>query len=531
MTAILNKIAVIKFFLFIFIPILKGDFRMLNNEAISALKFSDAVMKAARYDAHRTYTENGAVALDSTFNPVLDLFSVIGALRSRSANEIIDLIDASYKVDPLMTVKIIFYARDIRGGLGERGTFRLAIKYLADNHPESMVNNIKLIPEFGRYDDLYYLVGTKLEDNMWAFMKDVHDSDLENMEAGKPVTLLAKWMKTPDTSSKESRRLARLTSIHLGYSNVKLYTLNLRKLRKYIKVLEVSMTNGEWNTIDYSAVPSRAAMIYRGAFTRHDNARYSEYISAVNAGKETIHADTLYPYDIYNKCMASCGTDPTLEALWNALPNYVSEDANALVMADVSGSMTWGDGMPIAVSVSLALYFAERTKGPFANLFMTFSADPQFVAIEGKTLYQKIRNIRNADWYGNTDIEAAFNRILDLAVSNNCKPEELPKSLIIISDMEFDCVADDRYNLMYDVMRKRYADAGYNIPNIVFWNVNSRHNTFQADAEQKGVQLVSGSSASSFKSLMAAVEMTPVEYMLSVINSGRYDAVTIEEAE
>ena len=512
---------------------------MLNNEAISAMKFADAVMKAARYDAHSKLTENGAFALDSSLDEVLDLFALIGAMRLRSAYDIIDLIEKAYRVDPLLTTRIIFYARDIRGGLGERSVFRTAIKYLADNHPESIKKNIHLIPEYGRYDDLYYLVGTKLENDMWSFMKDVYNNDLANMEDNKPVTLLAKWLKTPDTSSKESRKLARLTSKMLGYDNIKLYTINLRKLRKYIKVLEVTMSDNKWNTIDYETVPSKAAMIYRSAFARHDSERYTQYISAVNEGKATIHADTLYPYEIYEKYHNAYRSsymiaidffqDATLDALWEALPNYVSEDANALVLADVSGSMT---GRPMATSVSLALYFAERNHGPFANLFMTFESRPQFVEVKGKTLFEKFVNIENAEWGGSTNIESAFMRILQLAVDNNCKPEELPKSLIIISDMEFDQASEDRnYDTMYDIMRKRFADKGYALPNVVFWNVNGRHNTFHASSEQRGVQLVSGSSPSSFKSLMAAIDMTPVEYMLSVINSGRYDDVTIEEAE
>lgn len=503
------------------------------------MNFAEAIKNEQKW----TRTENGAVALNTTGTYLLDLFSTIGSLRQREAVEIETMVEEAYKEDPLNTVKCIFYARDVREGLGERNTFRIALKYLANNHPEAVKSNINLIAEYGRWDDIYCLVGTPCEDVMWVMVSRQFNEDIIAMNNGKPISLLAKWLKSVDTSSEESKRLGRRGAEKLGLINTQSgwkkyapYRFYLKTLRSYLKIVEKKMCNNDWDKINYEEVPSRASMIYRNAFNKHDEERYSEFINAVNSGEKKINASTLYPYDLLEKYMNrrnswsnywSTEEDSTVEALWKNLPNYVEPGTNAVVIADTSGSMTWNNGgRPINSAVGLAIYFAQRNTGAYHNLWMNFSADPSWQTIKGTKLYQILNNIDMSNWSGSTNLHAAFNLILDTAIKNHVSVDEMPKSIIVISDMEID-VCGDRNWTFYDQMRAEFAQYGYEIPQVIFWNVNSRHDIFHADSSRKGVILCSGQSTTTFKNLINSIGMTPVEYMMSVLNSKRYEAIKI----
>ena len=306
----------------------------------------------------------------------------------------------------------------------------------------------------------------------------------------------------------------------------------MRALRRRIGITEALMSAGRWDEIQYSAVPSRAMMIYRRAFERHDRERYEKFIGRAVTGEEKIHAATLYPYDIVEKVLSTgsifgrytVAENPALEAQWRQLPDYVEPGTNALVIADTSGSM---HGRPLATSVGLAVYFAERNHGEFHNMFMSFSGSSRIQVLRGETLAQKINSINMNDWENNTNLEAAFKHILDIAIRGHVSPEDMPKSLIVISDMEIDYCGDRQWTF-YEMMEKAFRRYGYQIPNIVFWNVASRHDVFHADKKRKGVQLVSGQSASVFRQVMQTVGMNPVEAMEKIINSERYEAITVE---
>ena len=470
-------------------------------------------------------TENGAVCLNKTGDCLLDLFAVIGALRNADDNRKYRLFDNAVAEDKTLAAKILFYGRDIREGLGERETFRTLLAYAADRYKEIVVPNISLIGFYGRFDDLYCLVDTACEDEMWASMKEQFEKDLAGMKEGKSVSLLAKWIKTPDASSDATRKMGILTSQKLGYKNVGAFKKDLRALRKYLDIVEIKLSANSLDTIAYKKVPSNAMNKYRSLFYNKDGERFAQYIEDVKAGRQEIKAGTLYPYDITEKILYGKEEDSdVLEAQWNALPNYVEDGSNVLVMADVSGSMT---GRPMASSVGLALYFAERAKGAFHDLFMTFSSRPEMVRIAGDSLFDKIRNIEKSNWAMNTDLDAAFKVILDTAVKYGSPAEDMPKALVIISDMEIDGVVYTTSDTFYDEWKDKFARAGYEIPNVIFWNVDSRHDTFHADANRKGVQLLSGQSASTFKTLLNNLGKTPVQAMLDVICSDRYVAVTV----
>ena len=488
------------------------------------MNFAEAALRNAAF----TRTENGAAALNTTGDARLDFFGAAGSLRTAQKERINRLFSEAWKQDPLFATKIAFYARDVRGGLGERQTFRTLLQYMAENHPEALRPNLDLIGVYGRYDDLYALIGTPLENEMWAAMKAQFEEDRRNLQAGNAVSLLAKWIRTADASSENTRRLGILTAQKLGYSVYEFKRL-VRAMRKHIGIVEALMSAGRWDEIRYSAVPSRAMMIYRNAFMKHDAVRYGEFVQRAVRGEETVHSAALYPYDIVEKVMEMSWNgcriteDDTLEAQWRQLPSYVEPGTNALVIADTSGSMY---GRPMATSVGLAVYFAERNTGPFHNLFMSFSGTSRFQMLKGETLAQKIAGINMNDWANNTNLEAAFHNVLVTAVRNHVPAKEMPKPLIVISDMEIDYCGDRNWTF-YDMMSRRFREYGYQIPNIVFWNVASRHDVFHADRNRTGVQLVSGQSAAVFRQVMQCVGFTPVEAMERIINSERYAAIEV----
>ena len=300
-------------------------------------------------------------------------------------------------------------------------------------------------------------------------------------------------------------------------------------MRKQIGIVEALMSAGRWDEIRYSAVPSRAMMIYRNAFMKHDADRFGAFVQKAAGGEDTIHSATLFPYDIVEKVMdmdwrrIRITEDETLEAQWRQLPDYVEARTNALVIADTSGSMY---GRPMATSVGLAVYFAERNTGPYHNMFMSFSGTSRIQMLKGETLAQKIRSIDMNDWANNTNLQAAFQHILEIAVQNHVAQEDMPKSLIVISDMEIDYCGDRNWTF-YENMSLKFRKFGYQIPNIIFWNVASRHDIFHADRNRTGVQLVSGQSAAVFRQVMQCVELNPVEAMEKIIGSERYEAIAV----
>ena len=488
------------------------------------MNFAEAAMMNAAY----TRTENGAEALSTTGDARLDFFGTVGSLRGADKERVTSLFSEAYKADPLFATKIAFYARDVRGGLGERQTFRTILQFMAKCHPEALRPNLDLIGVYGRYDDLYSLIGTPLEDEMWLAMKRQFDEDRQNLQTGNAISLLAKWIKTADASSKNTRKLGILTANKLGYSVYEFKRL-VRAMRKQIGIVEALMSSGRWEEIRYSAVPSRAMMIYRNAFMKHDEVRYNAFIQKAVSGEETVHSATLFPYDIVEKVMdmnwrgIRIMDDEALEAQWRQLPDYVEAGTNALVIADTSGSMY---GKPMATSVGLAVYFAERNIGPYHNMFMSFSGTSRIQMLKGETLAQKISSINMNDWANNTNLQAAFQHVLEIAVRNHVAQEDMPKALIVISDMEIDFCGDRNWTF-YEKMSQRFRKYGYQIPNIIFWNVASRHDVFHADRNRTGVQLVSGQSAAVFRQVMQCVGLNPVEAMEKVINSERYEAIAV----
>jgi len=480
-----------------------------------------------RTEAKWTRTENDAYALNTTSSAMLDMFGSLAAMRGRSDAELIQKFELAYLENPLAALRCLFYIRDVRGGQGERDIFRVILHHIAIRYPEIVGCNLPCIPHYGRWDDLYALIRTPVETDMWQFVGAQLKQDLENMKAGKPVSLMAKWLKKANSTNTDTKMLGIYTAKKLGYS-VYAYKRICSALRKHLDVTEVKMSARQWDTIDYSAVPSRTMMIYREAFSRQDPQRFAKYLKAVSQGETVIHSATLYPYDIVEKILYKNDRSPVLNAQWEALPDYVQGNANFLVMADVSGSMY---GRPMASSIALAAYFAQRNRGAYHNLFMTFSSTPQIVELQGRDIMDKVNFIRKADWGYSTNFEAAMQLVLDIAVENKCTQKDLPKALICITDMEFDRASRSDRTTYTRNIQKKFADEGYVAPTLVFWNVNSRNDVFHGDKRDQGVVMVSGQSASTFENLIRFMNgqklLGPIDFMYGVLNAERYQMIRL----
>lgn len=461
-------------------------------------------------------TENGAMTYTRTESALLDFFAQAGAMRNNLTGAL-DLFKKAFAEDNLKAIRILFYLRDIRGGQGERKLFREALEYLESNHKEILEAILQYVPEFGRWDDMFFN-----NPKAGEIMRKQIDEDLKT----ENPSLLAKWLPTANASSLLTRTKAKKMAEALGFKTTKEYRKTLRAIRKKIETVEEKMSGKDWDKIKYETVPSQASKIYRKAFAKHDEDRYNEFIEAAKKGKKKINAGTLYPYQIYNAVQRDY--DQTLEALWKQLPDY-TRGKNALVVADVSGSMS---GNPMSVSVSLALYFAERNKGAFQNYFLTFSGNPVLQKITGKTLEEKMNSIEKADWQQNTDIEKTFELIKNVIIQNNVPEDERPETIYIISDMEFDVATGSGYSwharnkqTNYEAIKESFEQANIKLPNLVFWNVNASGKNLPVEEDERGVTMISGFSPSVFK--IAVENKTPIEVMLDVIESERYKIINI----
>lgn len=489
-------------------------------------------------------TENGAFAYNTTAQgAILDMFSQIGALRTRSEHDIIQKFAAAYREDALLATKLMFYGGDIReGGTGERRTFRICLKWMAENHPDIVIKNIELIPYFNRFDSLFVLVGTKCESAMWELINKILLADVRAMKSSTsnkytPVSLLAKWMPSENASSHNTRELAYRAMRALNIEP-RAYRRMLSALRKHIDIVERRMSAGEWEAIDYSKVPSYAMKNYGSAFAKHDYERFNAYLKSVKKGEVKINASTLFPYDLVEKymsqnyyarrvgdCLLADNANSVVEAQWKALPNYITKSMNAVVMADVSGSMR---GRPMATSIGLAIYMAQHNTGHYHNQYMTFTSSPKFVNIqEGASLYDCVKQVAEAGVGYSTNLAAGFKAILDTAKYYNVPKSQMPEALIVISDMEIDrYMRPGRHWDFVDVWRAKFAAAGYVCPKIIMWNVNARKDTFLSQSED--IIFISGQSAAAFKHLCNNLNgVTAYDLMLQVLNGPAYAKVKI----
>lgn len=483
-------------------------------------------------------TENGAVGYRSAGTELDTMNFLASSMRKEEKHEILARFRRCLLEDFKSAVIWLFFARDVRQGMGERRLFRTCMKYLASVHPVVARRLVPLIPEYGRWDDLFCLMGTEAEDRVVNFIRIQLCQDIENMHTGKPVSLCAKWMPSENCSSADKRRTASYLRTRLGYSPES-YRKMLSALRKHLRVVECDMSSNRWEDINYAAVPSRANLQYGDAFMRHDPERRSEFVQKALYGDEKMNASVLFPHEIVHKyadrrfgAYYKYDVKPELEALWRNLPDVVPPDASTMVVADGSGSMlTCVDRhsgvTALDVANALAIYFAERLHGPYKNRYITFSDSPRYVDLsKADSLLKKVLIAFKHDEVGSTNVEAVFDLVLKTAVDNRLRQEELPRNILIISDMEFNQATWGwgEHKTLFGAIKRKFREHGYSLPRLVFWNVASRSHIVPMQTNPMGVALVSGFSPN-VASMVMSGKLDPHEVLMEKLGSKRYDPV------
>ena len=499
-----------------------------------------------------TRTENGALTHFTTMDGLMDLFAMGAAYRTRTDEDVILLFKKAFDENPVYALKCLFYTRDVRGGQGERRFFRVATKYLAKYDTAAMQRNLIHVPEFGRWDDLFVFIGTPLETDALNIIKHQLALDAQC----KTPSLLAKWMPSENTSSAKTVKTAKVVRKFLDMSP-KQYRKVLSALRARINVLERLMSEGRWDEIEFDKIPSKAGLKYKNAFARHDiermkkNPEVKTYADFAKDEKTKVNAKALYPYEVVAKAGKLMGCDAywsrgaavsldntdrlMVNKYWENLADYFNgKTFNGLAVVDTSGSM-WGTdaSAPINVAISLGLYCAERAKGPFAGHYVSFSSRPQLIETDGVDFCDKVQRIWRTNLCENTNIEATFDMLLNTALANRCTQDELPQNIIVISDMEFDEGTGHRsygYNrttfnakTLMEGIREKWAQHGYRMPHLIYWNVQARQNNIPEDMGCGLVSYVSGMSPSIFEQIMSG--KTGYDLMMEKLDSERYAVI------
>ena len=431
---------------------------------------------------------------------------------------------------------------------GERRFFRVCMNWLAKTYPEAAKRNMPFIAEFGRWDDMYCLMDTTLEKDMFALLKKQFVLDL----SCETPSLLAKWLPSCNASSRQTIAKGNRTRMAFGLTQ-KEYRKALSVLRKRINVLERLMSAGKWDEIEFDKIPSKAGLIYKNAFARRDiiKKKYEAFAKDINT---KVNAGTLYPYEVVEKALLvrnngnsygySWMDDSTDRAMvnkyWDNLTDYFNgANLNALAVVDTSGSM---HGTPINVAISLGMYCAEHAGGPFANHYISFASKPQLIECEGIDFVDKVHRIYRTNLVDNTNIEAVFDLLLDTAKWNNCSQDELPQNILVISDMEFDAAAGARSYYDYKTghyirtsgmtrsnaetvmegIARKWAAAGYKMPHLIYWNCDARQNNIPMLGNGP-ISYVSGFSPSIFQTIVTG--KTGYDLMMECLNKERYAVI------
>lgn len=466
-------------------------------------------------DASRQYdtvTHKGAPTHSTSLNRCLDLFFIAGASRRLMPGQLIPAFEAARTENKELAYKILFWARDARGGAGEKRFFQILGEHISKTYPTEWDQLAIHIPEYGYWKDVFKI--EKPSENTLNWLK-------HQLEESPHANLLAKWFPRKGEWFAAMHKYLKMTPKEFR-----------KKLVKMTSVVETQMCNREFSAIEYSKVPSYAMNMYRNAFGKHDAARFQAFNQAVLDGDAKVNASVLFPHQLY-QAIQSGQDEKAVEAQWQSLPNFMEGSKERIIpVCDVSGSMS---GLPMDVSVALGLYIAERNEGIFKDAFLTFNTTPTMEYVQGTSLAQKMRSIQTANWGGTTNLQATFDLVLNSAVRENIPEDQMPTKLLIISDMEFDrCESSWGYGSSQpktnlDVVREKYAKAGYTMPEIIFWNVNGRPGNVPAKADDPGVGLVSGFSPAILTAILAGQGFTPVDLMMQAVGGERYARILIDE--
>nr|DAF57497.1 MAG TPA: protein of unknown function (DUF2828) [Myoviridae sp. ctqfO1] len=489
----------------------------------------------------KSVTENGAVGFKTSGSKLVDLNFQVPSFRKTIDK---DLFKQALNEDEKLTLKWLLYLRDVREGIGERKSFRDFVLELISYDVDLANIFIKEvdIAEYGRWDDYVDIAYRTDNDFIRNMILDKIDkqlvNDMQDMDDKKSVSLLAKWLPSINASSKETCAKAKMICNYLGMLKSE-YRKILSELRAYIDVVERKMSENEWGEIDYSAVPSKANVNYRNAFERHDGERREKYLESLKKGETKINANAMFLHDIVHAyaefgewCAVHKDYDETLEQLWKA-QDKCNGFSDTVVVRDGSGSMTVPvdkSGLTaLEVADAITLYCAENNEGAFKDKFITFSSWAKLIDVSHlDNLHDKLKYLAKYDDISSTNIESVFDLILDTAVKNGVSQEDMPKTVLIVSDMEFN-MAQGYYNekgnkALFETIAEKYKKEGYKLPKLVFWNVNSRTNTVPLTQNENGVILISGFSKNLMDMVMSS-ELDPYKALVKQLNLPRYEIV------
>lgn len=486
-----------------------------------------------------TYTENKAVSYalaDSTGTYAFRLALSFHACRGLNIPRLHELLENSTKENLVDTIILIFQLRDCRGGKGEKALGRYALGWLMQNYPNEFIKVLPLIPEYGRWDDLLHLfprvfsgknndveLAQKAVVNLFATQLK---ADRKTMLEGKPVSICAKWSPTEGSSMDKKYNIFRTLADHMGISGRVLRQKYNTPLRAYLKVVEIFMCRKDWNSIEYSKVPSCAMKRLKKAFAKNDEKRFELWKKKLQKGETQVKAKQLQPHELVQELRVKGSADVIMEAQWKVLVEEVKKLGSlkdALVVVDTSSSMMSGETvMPLDVAVALGMIISQVVQGPFHGHTITFNTTPKFCVIPDDTFEKRWRAVREMDWGGSTDLLATFQLILNRAKACKLPQEDMPKRLFIISDMQFNAVDRGQTNL--EAISAEYKVNGYERPQIVFWNVSGRITDFPS-CNQSGTALLSGFSPALLKSILDGKEFSPVSMLKTQLESDRYAAV------
>ena len=456
-------------------------------------------------------TENKDIAYATTQSKNLDFFGIAGASR-HNPNQVLKLFKEALAEDFELAILNLFYLRDIRGGLGERDCFRICFEYLCNEYPRIAKELFEFVIEYGRYDDLFVGLKSKVEDDLISLIKAQLIKDIQTKKEDGSCSLLAKWMPSVNASNPKTIRKAIYLADKLGYSK-KEYRQMLSMLRKDL-IIENNLRKNDY-TFDYENVPGKAFLKYRQAFVRNDEERYYQFIQDVKDGIVEMKSKTVYPYEIVKEFkwgMSETEKD-AMNTRWNSLTRNSSLE-NTIVVRDGSSSMTWFKGLPMYIATSMAILCSEQLKDCFKNSFITFSSRPELVYLpKNDSLFDKLYITYRYDDCSHTDIE----KVYDLIYKTSLKI----KKVIIISDMEFDYGTKNVPT--YESIEKKFKDSGIPLPTMVYWNVNARGIHFASNIKHPNVQFVSGASTSVIDSIMNGESVDAVTLMKKAL--AKYDKI------
>jgi hypothetical protein len=512
--------------------------------------------------SHSGKTWNDAVShstpdLSGKYEGRLSLF--YKSVRGLNFPKLTEYLEKAAKEDLVDAFLLAFHIRDCRGGKGERNLGRSALQWLMLNHPMEFAKVIHLIPDYGRWDDLLTLfpkvlnlekknvadntcsptlrgmgmvdVAKNVQRQIVQFYADQLKKDGDNMFQGSPCSLAAKWAPTEHDSLDSKHQTVQTLSRVMGVSPRNYRKKYISPLRAYLKIVERYMCSKRWDDIEYSKVPSCAMNRLKKAFARNDTERFEEWKKALQKGEVEVKAKQLYPHELVKQYM-NCGyswsnsnkeVDPIVEAQWKVLEEETRKLGvfeNSLVLSDVSGSM---NGTPMEVSIALGIMISGATQEPFKNHVITFETNPKFCVLEDSwNLKQRVEKVQGMGWGGSTNIQAVFDLILRRAQQFNLSEDDMPKRLYILSDMQFNQADSGNLNTNYEVVKRKYADSGYNLPQIVFWNLNGRSTDFPVTTDNHGTIMISGFTTAILKSILQLGTFTPELALRATLDDERY---------